>query len=191
MGSMVGELSDQVRGLTGRFILAESSIEFDISKKVDLIVDPFSLEVSSKDVVSGLQKRVAEHLLNGDNYLQTNEALEAIIELVLTKSLDVESSITMDGLSIQSVMKAASLKLMEPDDICQRLCDYAAMASKYAGKMLSVMVDVDRFVSDADYIDCLRNLKYLNIPILLIESEFKGDSIPTKIIDGDFCELNI
>ena len=188
---MVGELSDQVRGLAGRFILAESSMEFDISKKVDLIMDPFSLEVSSKDVVSGLQKRVAEHLLNGDNYLQTNEALEAIIELILTKSLDVESSITMDGLSIQSVMKAASLKLMEPDDICQRLCDSAAMASRYAGKMLSVMVNVDRFISDADYSDCLRNLKYLNVPILLIESECKGDGTPTKIIDGDFCELNI
>lgn len=191
MGSMVGELSDQVKGSTGRFILAESSMEYDISKKVDLIIDPFSLEVSSRDIVSGLQKRVADHLLNGDNYLQTNEALESMMELVLTKSLDVESSITMDGLSIQSVIKAASLKLMEPDDICQRLCDYAAMASKYAGRMLSVMVNVDRFVSDTDYGDCLRNLRYLNIPILLIESECKADGTPTKIIDGDFCELNL
>ena len=161
-----------------------------ISKRVVLIIDPFSLEISSKDVVSGLQKKVADYLLNGDNYLQTNEVLESVIELILTKSLDVESSITMDGLSIQSVMKAVSLKLMEPDDICQRLCDYAAMASKYAGKMLFVMVNVDCFVSDTDYSDCARNLRYLNIPILLIESNCKTDTIPTKIIDRDFCELN-
>lgn len=190
MGSMVGELSNQVKGSAGRFILAESSMEYDISKRVDLIVDPFSLEVSSKDVISGLQKKVADHLLNGDNYILTNEALESIIEFILTKSLDVESSITMDGLSIQSVMKAASLKLMEPDNICQKLCDYTTMVSKYAGKMLSVMVNMDCFVSDTDYDDCVRNLRYLNIPILFIESECKADSIPTKILDVDFCELN-
>ncbi len=190
MGSLVGELSDQVHGLKGRFVLAESYDEIDISRRLNLIVDPFSLDVSSKDITSGLQKRVAEYLVNGDNYLQTNTILGELVSYIVDKSTEVEISVTVDELAVQSVLKAVSLQLIGVENLCERVHDYVAFSSRYAGKTVSVIVGIDCFTSADDYCSLLKSLQYLNTPILLIESNAKGDDVPTKIIDADYCELN-
>ena len=191
MGSMVGELSDQVRGNRGRFVLSESYDELDISRKLNLIVDPFVLDTSSRDVITGLHKRVAEYLENGDNYLQTNTMLCELVNYIVGKTTDLEISIEMDGLAIQAVLKAASLKLMEAGNLCEKVHDYVNFTSKYAGKEISVIVGIDRFISIDEYQNLLKSVRYLNIPTLLIESNSKADGIPTKIIDADYCELNL
>ena len=44
MGKMIWELSNQTAGLDGRFFLSESGKELDIRKKVELIINPFSID---------------------------------------------------------------------------------------------------------------------------------------------------
>ena len=191
MGSMVGELSDQVRGNKGRFILSKSYDELDISRKLNLVIDPFALDTSSKDIVAGLHKRVAEYLENGDNYLQTNTILCELVNYIIDKTTDLEVSVEIDELAVQAVLKSTSLKLMEAENLSEKVHDYVNFASKYAGKEMSVIVGIDHFVSIDEYQSLLKSMQYLNIPILFIESEFKADGIPTKIIDADCCELNL
>lgn len=191
MGAMVGELSNQTHGLGGRFMLSDSYNELDISRKLCLIVDPFALDVSSKDIISGLQKRVAEYLVNEDNYLQTNAVLSELVSYIIDKSTDIETSIVVDEVTIQAVLKAVSLQLTEAEDLCERVHDYVEFTLKYAGKMMVVIVGIDCFVSADDYHSLLKSLQYLNCPILLIESKPKGDDIPTKIIDADYCEIDV
>ncbi|MBQ8179234.1 MAG: type II-A CRISPR-associated protein Csn2 [Candidatus Methanomethylophilaceae archaeon] len=190
MGWMVGELSNQIKGLNGRFYLSESGRELDMRKKVELIVDPFSLDHNSKEIVSGLHKCISSRLESGDDYLSFREVVSDLLRVLEKVSTDVDSSVSLDDPSSQSLLKIASVGIMDPTDITESISEYARLITSYSEKELVALVNVDLFMSDADYKECLKQIRYLQVPILFIETKAKDDGIPTKLFDADFCELN-
>lgn len=190
MGKMIWELSNQTAGLDGRFFLSESGKELDIRKKVELIIDPFSIDLNSKDVITGLHKRIALRLESGDGYLSFREAVSDLLRVVETISTDVESSVSMDELIAQPLLKIISVGIMDPTNIMESITEYVRLVASYSDKELVVIVNLDLFMSNADYRNCLRQVRYLQTPILFIETKTKDDDIPTKLLDADYCELN-
>ena len=191
MGAIVNELREQTKGFEGRFILYESGKEIDCSRALELVVDPFSVDLNSKEILAGFHKVVSKELETGDDYLDYREAICDLLRVVSMVSSEVESNATMEDLSTQSIIKSVSLGITEENDLCARICEYTRLVSRYTGKMLIVMVNVASFMSTESYNDCIRQLSYLQVPVLLIESSSKKDAIPTKLFDADFCEIDL
>lgn len=189
-GKFVHEIHDQTRGLDGHFFLSEDNIELDISRRVNLIVDPFSIDINTKDILSGFYKQVIFLLESGDDYPDFRDAVGSLLEVVSRVSSDVESSATVDELAALPLLKIISLNILDSDNICENICDYVRLSSSYASKRLSILVNLDMFLSKDDYAECLRQLRYCQVNVLLMESSVKDDVVPTKLFDTSFCELD-
>lgn len=190
-GKFVHEIHDQTHGSDGHFFLSENTTELDISKKVNLIVDPFSIDINSKDILSGFYKQVISSLESGDDYPYFRDAVGSLLEVVSRVSSDVESSATVDELAALPLLKIISLSVLDSNDICENICDYVRLSSSYASKRLSILVNLDMFLSEVDYAECLKQLNYYQVSVLLIESSTKDDVVPTKLFDASFCELDL
>lgn len=190
-GKYVREIHDQTCGLGGHYFLSEDNTELDISKKVNLIVDPFSIDINSKDILSGFYKQVVSNLESGDGYSDFRDAVGSLLEVVSRVSSDVEISATVDELAALPLLKTISLGILDSDDICENICDYVRLSSSYASKRLSILVNLDMFLSKVDYAECLKQLNYCQACVLLMESTVKEDVVPTKLFDASFCELDL
>ena len=103
LGVMVDELRGQIEGFEGRFILSESEKEIDCSRSVELIIDPFSVNLNSKDILAGFYKTVSKELETGKDYLDYREAIGNLLQIVVSVSSEIESSSVVDELSSQSL----------------------------------------------------------------------------------------
>ena len=191
LGVIVDELRGQIEGFEGRFILSESEKEIDCSRSVELIIDPFSVNLNSKDILAGFYKTVSKELETGKDYLDYREAIGNLLQIVVSVSSEIESSSVLDELSSQLLLKAISLGLSEEADLCERICEYVRLVSTYTGRSLVIIINLPCFISTEQYNDCIRQLSYHQVPILLIESVSRNDRIPTKLFDIDFCEINL
>lgn len=190
LGQLIEELSNQINGSDGRFILSDHNMELELSRKMVLIIDPFSLDFSCKDIVSNLQKVIANNLESEDNYLETRALYTSLIDYVINKAIDVELNVDVDEITSQSLLKCISLGVIVPDNIVEKVCEYSRLICVYGGKQIIVLVNFDQFVSGEGYSDFIHQVNYYNIPILLIETTVKLDNIPCKVLDHDLCELN-
>lgn len=191
MGMMVSELSRQLEGLPGSFVLSNDSRELDMHKYVDFVVDPFSLDCNSKDILAGFYKEVSQNLEVGTHY----ETVHSIIGELMGMVMDVASSAEPDSdyseLSIQAVLKGMSLGFLKSDSLLENLCDYVRLVSRYTSKKLMVLVNMSRYFSESDYLEMIRYFRYLQFPVLMVESGVRDVGIPVRLFDLDFCELDL
>lgn len=67
----VVELKEQVSGEEGKFVLSDKNKEIDIKKKVEIIIDPFSIDVNDRKILTKLYSELSVFSMNEQLYLET------------------------------------------------------------------------------------------------------------------------
>lgn len=190
MGKMISELKEQINGYEGSFSLFENNHYLDMSKYVSLIIDPFSIDLNSKEILSGLYGSIANHIECGDHFIHIRNAISTLVSEVINAASEVEMMITNEDPTTPSLLKALAINIMDSDNLGDKICEYSRLLFAYSNKKLLIVVNLDQFMSIDEYNACIHQLLYQHTPIILIESTFKND-VPTKIIDQDLCEINL
>ena len=191
MGKMILELSNQMGGSQGSFILSENNKELDIHKSVILVVDPFALDCNSKEILSGFYQEVSKNIELGEDYVKMRDVIGELMEVLIDAASSLEPDSDYSEPEVIPLLKSLSLGFLKTGSFSEDLCNYVRLVSRYTSKRLIILVKVGDYLSEEEYRGIVSYCHYLQFPILLIESQNRDAGVPVRIYDYDFCELDM
>lgn len=190
MQELIGELYHQCEGGDGRYVLsAEGKIQA-IEKKMELIINPFSLDINNRKVLTRLYQEMDE--LVKENLYKEHMELNAHIAAFVQRICDLtQYHITfLQDASSLDIIKLANVRIeVEEMTMLERLTDYIGLMGDLCHYCIVAFVNLKAYLPD----DSLENLyeyaRYHKVQILLIEDQMRTRLNTEKItiIDVDKC----
>ena len=188
----VQELNEQVLGAEGRFVLSEKDKEIDLSKKADIIFNPFTVEVNSRKVLSRLYAELSNIAKNEQMFVKTAEFLKIVQKYMLDLEHCTDYILEFDSeLNITDLLKAINLRYeTQYINFHDKLMQYIKVMAS-VGTKIFVFVNIRSYLKDDILQEMIKEMKYLNLQGLLIESVQKNslEGVNQYVIDKDKCEL--
>lgn len=189
----VMELYAQVEGEEGSFALSENEKEIDISKYLEMIVNPISVNINDKKILNKLYSELLKIAFGEDMYQETLELqsklqnyflqLEQLCPYMLEDSAEVDMS---------AVFKAMGIKLESyANNFFENINQYIKVQAELMGKRIVVLVNVRSYISECQMRQLIETAQYNEINLLFVENSqkvFSGE-IQRYIIDCDGCEI--
>lgn len=195
MRSFVKDLSEQVRGGEGGFVLSESHLkELDISKKVELIINPIIEIEHAKRFSSKILNSIKEIAVNETNYLKTSELQTTLLQYAAMISHELISPVSYsDEIDVAALLKVFNFSLDLDDlSVIENIVTYITALNTYLGISVFVFINLKDFILKEELVYLAENVKSLNSNLLLIESGVNNYFIDDEkycIIDTDLCEI--
>lgn len=189
----VMELSAQIDGGEGRFVLSEKNKELDLAKKVDIIFNPFAVDINSKKILSKLYLELSALSKGEQMYVKTIELLRHLQEYMLDLEQCTEYILEFDKeADVSALWKAVNVHYETSDmDFLERLVQYIKILAAMTGIKLFVFVNLRSYLADYQIQELIKEMKYQDTRGLFIESQQKGcmEGVKQYIIDVDRCEI--
>lgn len=189
----VKELFQQSEGIEGRFVLSEGEKERDISKYVEVIFNPFSVNINDRKILNKLYSELSGLASGEEIYMETqtmkNNLLAYFLKLehISPYILDIEPELDM-----LTVFKAVGIKFGDyVEDFIGNLNQYIKIMSELMRKKVIVLVNIGSYVSYGQLEQIIQNAVYNEIALLLIENMQRElpEQVYQYIIDKDSCEI--
>ncbi|MCM1088022.1 MAG: type II-A CRISPR-associated protein Csn2 [Muribaculaceae bacterium] len=189
----VQELYVQSEGGDGNFILSEEDKEIDIGKYVEVIINPFSVNINDKKVLNKLYAELTELAYAEDMYLLTQDIKGKIQTYFLQLEHLSPYILTMDSeIDITAILKGTGVKIDNyADNFFENLEIYIQILSVLLQKKLIVLVNVCSYIGKEQVEQLMKLAIHTEIELLLIENQERNFSkgITKYIIDKDGCEI--
>lgn len=189
----VGELVAQINGKDGCFVLSENDKESDISKIVEIIINPFDVDINSKKVLSKLYLELEGIALGEEYYMQTQELLGTIRKFLVgleQVSLHMfETDIEIEPLTL---FKALGIKFENfADNLLEQLVMYLKVVAGLLRKKVVVFVNIRSYINKEQTQQLIETALYEEVSLLFIENIQRDvpQNRALHIIDCDGCEL--
>lgn len=189
--SIVEELYSQVMGKDGNWLLAENEKAYELSKKVEIILEPFSLELNNKRVKTKLYqdiKTIAQDFCFSQGlevHSQICKYLESLLERVPYPVKYEEEW------NILELLKAYGVELVEEcDNICEKLFNYIKLINHVCGTGIFITVNIKQYLTAEQIFELYKLAMYSKIQLVLIEFNMfheKSDCEEIYILDKDRC----
>ncbi len=193
LSKVLQELIMQVDGKEGDFVLSEKEKEFDISKCVELIVNPFTVNINDKKILNRLYSELSELAYGENMYLLTQEVLAKLQSYVF--KIEQESSYVLgmdEDIDISTVWKLLGVKFENyADDFFENIIKYVKVITEVLKKRLIILVNIGSYLTETQMDDLIKVSIYEEIPMLFIENMERTFSkeVTRYIIDSDECEI--
>ncbi|MED9946951.1 MAG: type II-A CRISPR-associated protein Csn2 [Peptacetobacter hiranonis] len=192
----VGELYSQCMELndSGRFVLSNEEKEIKLSKKVEIILDFYSLDINNKKIITKVYNKLKEISTEEDMYVETGKINSEIVRYV-DKIVDIsdyplEFSIDID---IVDLFKMASVKFLKDyTSELDRICDYINVVNEITGKDIFIFVNFRDFFELDELEEFYKFITYKKIFLIMIENEINdvcNEFEKIFVLDEDLCEI--
>lgn len=191
---LMQDLWNQVQGQEGHFILSEKEKRLKISKEMDCIFNPFSLNCNDRRVLNQLYQEIKEQ---ADSFYQEESArlnvtINSFLEHLLVQmpfALKYDINFDIIGLS--------KLYHVEIDcggeSLLERIMDYLRVMSKICNVTSYVFVGLKQYLLEEELDQLYKFVFYEKIHLLIIEtSQMPLLSVEKGwILDKDLCIIGL
>ena len=192
----IGELYSQCMDLndSGRFVLSNEEKEIKLSKKVEIILDFYSLDINNKKIITKVYNKLKEISTEEDMYVETGKINSEIVRYV-DKIVDIsdyplEFSIDID---IVDLFKMANVKFLKDyTSELDRICDYISVVNEITGKDIFIFVNFRDFFELEELEEFYKFAAYKKIFLIVIENEVNNvcnEFEKVFVLDKDLCEI--
>lgn len=189
----VQELVQQCEGEDGQFVLSHKDKIVEISKRMEIILNPFNVEINSKKVLTKLYSELDKLAKSEEMYLETRQIIQSLIEYLL--DLEQKSDYILgfeQEIDLALIFKAVGIKheIIE-ENYFENLIRYVKIVSSVLGIKIMTFVNLRSYLDDVQLESLLKEANYQEIQILLIENQQRACLKDTfcYIIDSDQCEI--
>ena len=189
--SMVEELYSQFMGKDGNWLLAENEKNYELSKKAEIILEPFSLELNNKKVKTKLYqdiKTIAQDFCFSQG-LEVHSHICNYLESLLERipcPLKYE-----EEWNILELLKAYGVELEEEcDSMCEKLFNYIKLVNHVCGISIFFTVNIKQYLTEEQILELHKLAMYSKIQLVMIEFNMfneKFDCEEIYILDKDSC----
>lgn len=189
----VQELVCQCAGEDGDFVLSNHEKLVEISKYMEIIFNPFNIDINSKKILNKLYSDLEKLAKTEEIYLQTREMMQGLTEYLLELEQKSEYILGFEQeFDLTAIFKAVGMKheIME-EDYFERLIRYIKIISQMLGIKIVTFINVRSYLNDLQMEQLLKEAVYQEIQILLVENQERTCLKDTfrYIIDYDKCEI--
>ena len=186
-------LNLQANGEEGEFVLSDDESIFDISKCMEVVVNPFALDFEDRRIQKKLYSQLQKIAYGEEMFMDTqkvNADLQSyVFRLENICGYDIEIDTAMD---VQLVFKALGMKMEGGEyDFSEKLVQYMKIMVELMGKKVFVFVNIRSYLENEQIQELVKNAVYNEISLLFIENVQRDFSEMENyyIIDKDGCEV--
>ena len=187
------ELSTQIDGNEGQFVLSEKNKELDLAKKAELIFNPFTVDINERKILNKLYMELSDLSKEEEMYIKTVELLRHLQEYMLELEQCTEYILEFDQeTDMSALLKAVNIHYETRDmDFMERLVQYMKVLAVVVGIKVFMFVNLRSYLTDHQMQEVMKEMKYQNIKGLFIESQQRScmEGVKQYIIDVDRCEI--
>lgn len=193
--TMIDDLLRQCGGQEGGFVFSQNDKMLNMSKEVCFVLEPFTLEMNQKKVLTKVYEDLAKEAYHSDHYESSMDIfaklqdyiydlLDAYPELPLTLAKDI---------SVEDMLKVFQVKIEEEaSSLAERLIDYLHVMSVVFKKKIAVFVNLTLFLEPAEIRMVYDYVNYHKIQLVLLEAQNKtlmDQREKCLIIDASLSEI--
>jgi len=189
----VQELERQTKGGEGKFVLSEKNKELDISKNMEMIWNPFMIDINDKKSLNRLYTQLAELSESEELFMMTRQLNQCIQEYLAEMESKTPYILAYENnLNFAELLKAADVKyeVME-EDFFETLIRYLRICTEVFRTKMVVFINARSYLTDEQMDELIKNALYVDLKLLFIENREKDciSGVARYIIDIDNCEI--
>ena len=188
------QMLQQIEGVCESSIfLTEEDKILSWEKNVEIIINPFQLDINQKRVINRLYQNLNNIVQEKGYYIKLNE-LSAEITGLLTE-IEYDADISLEySMNIEAVQifKMMDVKIeMEGKTLLEKLIEYIKILSELLQYKLVIFVNIKSYLNEEELRLLYQAAHYAKIHVLLIESCERKTILNENriIIDNDMCEI--
>lgn len=191
---LIYELRKQINGEDGKWVLSQNGEPINITKKCEMIIDPFSVDLNERKLLTALYSMLEKEIQTTELLLEWNTVYPFLVNKMdkLISSADYMLSYKND-IEIKDFFKIMNLQfLSDTTDFFEKLLDYLRLAHEVLNVELFIFVNIKGFLNESQLHFLKEQSMYQKFQILLIESydnEMRMSAEKVTIIDKDSCVI--
>ncbi len=185
---LTNQLYSQINGEEGDFVLSKNANILSIAKYCAFVYDYYGDFLNNKKTLNLVNNNVLDIIQNND-FLEDFSKLNAII-LKINEKITNELHYAVnykDDINAQDFVKLSTYKLQYCSNLLENICSFIQVVDKN----IIIFINLYDFLSYDEINDLVKQLKYMQINALFINShtKYKIDDIKDIIIDEDLCVI--
>lgn len=179
----------------GSFVLSEDSKILSMQKYLDIILEPFTVDLNQKKIINKLYSKLKEKSVESEMYKETTELQSNIFTYIEKISDTVEYPLVYDssGIDFQDIFKMVDLKLeSNHESLPEKLLDYMTAVYEFLGISYFITVNLKSFLTFEDLEELYKGIQYKKLNLFLLENKTqeKNSSVEKLyILDSDLCSI--
>ena len=190
---IVQELYRQWQGEEGCFVLVDGEKTLDISKTVEIILNPFAVDLHDKRIMTKLYQDLQAVAYGEQLYQQTQQLALMLQQYFLELEQHTPYMLELkQELDLPALLKAMGVQIeQENDSFFVTLNTYIQLMAELLHKKLIIWIQLGQYFTVEQRRQLQETAAHHDIALLFIESqEFDfANTIPRYIIDIDGCEI--
>lgn len=192
MVEIVRDLIIQSRGGEGQFILSNNGKELKLNKNLDVVINPFEINLNEKRILTAMYKRLEE---SANEHIEDKEKLNGLMVNLLDEILETETAAFYDydfELEWKDLFKLYNVRVADDtESLLELIVEYIKTVACYLGIRLVVFVGLDMFFSSKDLNLIISQANYCKVHLLLISARELDNICECNIyiLDGDKCVI--
>lgn len=191
--NIINDFLDILNGEEGEFILSRNSNILDIKNEIELILNPFSLNLNNRKTLNKIYKDM-EEIGNESKYIrETKEILNNLIKYLENLISETEYPLNYEmDIDFKKIFKVFGLEIQLGDSFLERIIDYITIYREIFKVNIFVFLNLKSYLTKEEYIElykyiCQKKIIILNIETNLNKEKYKWEEV--NIIDEDLCEI--
>ena len=191
---IVGTIWQQVNGQDGDFILSDSDKMMSISKEMDCIFNPFSLECNSKKILTKLYQELksqSDSAMQEETGVLNRDIINYLDKLLQTVPYNLKYNF---DINIIDIFKMYDVGIeIQAESLLENIVEYLKVASKICNISTFVFIDLKHYLSTEDLERLYESAFYEKINLVMIEPVHteRLNSEKCWIIDKDLCIIGV
>lgn len=191
--NIINDFLDILNGEEGEFILSRNSNILDMKNEIELILNPFSLNLNNRKTLNKIYKDM-EEIGNESKYIrETKEILNNLIKYLENLISETEYPLNYEmDIDFKKIFKVFGLEIQLGDSFLERIIDYITIYREIFKVNIFVFLNLKSYLTKEEYIElykyiCQKKIIILNIETNLNKEKYKWEEV--NIIDEDLCEI--
>lgn len=187
------ELYGQYAKCEGKFVLSQDIKELDISKYVEIITDPFAVDLNGRKIINKLYTELNELSKTEMMYMKTLQLAQHIQEYLLDLESNTNHILQFNGeMDVTGLLKTMDVKIEDcTEKFFERLVCYIKNVIGVLSVKVFVFINLRSYLTDNQMEELIQEITYQEVHALFIENQertcLKGGI--RYIIDKDGCEI--
>lgn len=193
MRRYIAELLEQCNGNEGKFVLSDGNHILDIGQNVEVIVNPFSVDVNDKKITNKLVSAVKELAFDEERFVATQELFSGIQNFFFELEQELTGCFSYaNTIDISQLFKSVGMQFeTENNGLECQLDEYMTIAGAYLHKRIFVIINASLYFTQDEIQTLLNHANYMKWCVLLVEGRDIELNFSHRryIIDANECEI--
>ncbi len=191
---VIKDLYQQINNEYGDFVFSKKDQPIEIKDSLELIINPFDLDINNKRILTAIQKLVVKEAKNEIHYSETNKII------TLLEGYAQKLAFTFDGnvspkyeITSEAIIKMINFQVdVFSSSFPETIFEYLINSNKYLNTQVFCFVNFFNYLENNQIDDFIKSCLDYHISVIFIEAvdtNYKNTNCKKTIIDSDFCHI--